>query len=299
MVLRPAVLADLEIRYSSAPHGVEETRPAQVLVPLEEGAVPFSMDRAVVIDLPRNLLGSEPVGGASFAPLPAEGAQARSYDQWGKEIVRWIPNALPITLFESRVHKVVSQVNESERDFRARLALLAREARDEQADRLKQKYESRFRTLEERIRRAEQAVEKRSAQSQQALLDTGISVLGSVLAAATGGKGRRRGGILGAFLGGRGSGSGRAVRSAGRMARSRQDVSHAEETVEAAQEQLAALEQEFEEELKKIEVAADAEEALDQVIIRPRLNAISLRTTALAWTPWGMDASGTPVPLWK
>jgi hypothetical protein len=142
-------------------------------------------------------------------------------------------------------------------------------------------------------------VEKRSAQSQQALLDTGISVLGSVLAAATGGKGRRRGGILGAFLGGRGSGSTRAVRSAGRMARSRQDVSHAEETVEAAQEQLAALEREFEEELKRIEVAADAEATLDQVIIRPRLNAISLRTTALAWTPWRVDAAGAPVPLWK
>ena len=104
---------------------------------------------------------------------------------------------------------------------------------------------------------------------------------------------------VGAFLGGGGRRTGTAIRSAGRAARSRQDVAHAEETADAAREQLAELEQEFEGELQKLELASDAEEPLEEEVIRPPLNAISLRVVALAWLPYGVDAAGQPVPLWR
>jgi hypothetical protein len=45
--------------------------------------------------------------------------------------------------------------------------------------------------------------------------------------------------------------------------------------------------------------AADASEVLGEVTIRPPLNAISPRVTALVWLPWGTDASGSPIPLWR
>mgnify|MGYP006196376563 CR=1 FL=1 len=77
---------------------------------------------------------AEPAEGAAFASLPPEAAQPRSYDRWGKEVVRWIQAEHPITLFESKAHKVVSRPGESERDFRMRLADLGREARDAAAD---------------------------------------------------------------------------------------------------------------------------------------------------------------------
>src|SRR5690606_18954527 len=132
------------------------------------------------------------------------------------------------------------------------------------------------------LRKAEQAVQKQEARSREAMLSTGISALGAVLGAATGGRGgRTRGGLLGAFLGAGASRATTAMRSAGRAARTRQDVDHAEETVEAVQAQLDALEAEFQEELRKVESAADASETLEEVVIRPALNAISMRLTAL------------------
>jgi hypothetical protein len=295
LTYRPALLASADIRYSSSRHDIEDTRAVQALVELADGPIPFSADRAVAVELPVELLDTEPIDGAAFAPLPAEASQARSYPRWGKELVRWIQGAFPITLFESKAHKAFSRPGESERDFRMRLAVLGREGRDAEADRLRRKFESRFETLQERVRRAEQAVEKRAAQSQQAMLSTGISALGAILG---GGKGRG-GGLLGAFLGGGGRRTGTAIRSAGRAARSRQDVAHAEETADAAREQLAELEQEFEGELQKLELASDAEEPLEEEVIRPPLNAISLRVVALAWLPYGVDASGQPVPLWR
>jgi hypothetical protein len=300
MVYRPAILAAAEVRYSSAKHGIEETRPVRVLTYLEDGPIPLSTDRAVPTDLDFDLLDPEPVDGASFQTLPADAAQPKSYDRWGKEIVRWIPGEFAITIFESKAHRTFSRPGETEREFRMRLADLGRESRDAASEKLRQKYEPRFRTLQERLRKAEQAVEKRAAQSKQAMLNSGLSAIGAVLGAASGSqRGGAKGGILGAFLGAGATRATTAVRQAGRAAQTRKDVAHAEETVEAVQAQIEALEAEFQEELRRIEVAADAEEPLTEVVIRPPMNAVTPRLTALVWLPWGVAPSGESVPLWR
>src|SRR5690606_22836216 len=126
------------------------------------------------------------------------------------------------------------------------------------------------------LRKAEQAVEKRAAQSKQAMLSTGLSALGAVLGAAGGSKrGGAKGGILGAFLGAGGTRATTAMRQAGRAAQTRKDIEHAEETVEAVRARLEALEADFQEELRRIEVAADGGEPLTEVVIRPPMNAVT------------------------
>lgn len=295
---RPAVLSELSIRYTSAKHGVDETRANSVTVPLKDGAVPFSAENAESVDLSVDFLDREPLASATFVPLPAAAAQPRNYGQWGKEITRWAQGSLPITLFESKAHKTFSRIDESERDFRMRLADLGREARDKEAERLRQKYSSRFATLDDRLRRAEQAVEKRQSNSQQAMLSTGLAAIGAVIGAAAGSK-KKGGGLLGAFLG---AGSGKAasaMRGVGRTAQTRQEIAHAEETVEAVKADIAELEKQFQEELRKVELAADAEEMLATVAIRPALNAMSVRSVALVWLPISRGADGQIVELWR
>jgi hypothetical protein len=270
-VYRPAVLASAEVRYSQKRLGVDETRTLQVRVPLEAGPIAFTVDRAEVVDLPVDDLDTEPLEGASFATLPAEGSQPRSYDRWGKELVRWIQGSQPLVLYESKARKLSSRPDESERDFRIRLAEAAREARDDQADKIRQKYDSRVRTLQDRMLRAEQAVERKKGQSQQAMLNTGVAALG---------------GLLGAVFGSSRSQIGRAstaARGAGRVAQSRQEAARAEETVEAVRAQIDELERELQEELRKVEDTANGEEPLEEVAVRPALNAISMRLVALVW----------------
>jgi ElaB/YqjD/DUF883 family membrane-anchored ribosome-binding protein len=190
--------------------------------------------------------------------------------------VRWIQSEQPIVLYESKEMKLVSNVGESERDFRIRLAERAREARDAQADRVRERFESRFRTLQDRLRRAEQAAARRAAQSQQAVLSTGVAVLG---------------GLLGAMLGGGAKGQlGRAstaARGAGRVAQTRQEAAMAGETVEAVRAQIDELERELQAELRRLDDAAVGEAPLDEVAVRANLNAISMRLVALAWLPYG------------
>jgi len=283
LTYRPAVLAAAEARYAQARLGVDESRALQVLVPLDDGPIPFSPDRAEAVDLPLDFLDPEPMPGAAYAALPADATQARSYAGWSRELVRWVQSSQPIVLYESKEMKLASRVGESERDFRIRLAERAREARDAQADRVRQRYESRFRTLQDRLRRAEQATARRAAQSQQAMLNTGVAVLG---------------GLLGAMLGGNARGQlGRAstaARGAGRVAQTRQETAMAGETVEAVRAQIDELERELQAELHRLDDAAVGEAPLDEVAVRANLNAISLRLVALAWLPYGPDG-----PLWR
>jgi hypothetical protein len=283
LTYRPAVLAAAEARYAQSRLGVDETRSLQVLVPFDDGPIAFSPDRAEVADLPIEFLEAEPVAGAAFADLPAEAARGQSYTGWSRELTRWIKSEQPIVLYESKEMKLVSHVGESERDFRIRLAERAREARDAQADRVRERFASRFRTLEDRLRRAEQAAARRAAQSQQAALSTGVAVLG---------------GLLGAMLGGGAKGQlGRAstaARGAGRVAQTRQEAAMAGETVEAVRAQIDELERELRTELRRLDDAAVAEAPLEEVAVRANLNAISMRLLALAWLPHGPDG-----PLWR
>ena len=283
LTYRPAVLAAAEARYAHVRLGVDETRSLQVLVPLDAGPITFSPDRTELADLPVEFLDTEPVAGASFAPLPGQATQARSYTGWSRELVRWIQSTQPIVLYESKKMKLASNVGESERDFRIRLAERSREARDAQADRIRGRYESRFRTLQDRLRRAEQAAARRAAQAQQAALSTGVAVLG---------------GLLGAMLGGGAKGQlGRAstaARGAGRVAQTRQETAMAGETVEAVRAQIDELERELQAELRRLDDAAVGEAPLEEVAVRANLNAISMRLVALVWLPDGPSG-----PLWR
>ena len=283
LTYRPAVLVAAEARYAQSRLGVDETRDLQVLVPLNDGPIAFSPDHAELVDLAVEFLESEPVADAAFAPLPPEAARARSYKGWSRELTRWIKSDQPIVLYESKEMKLASEVGESERDFRIRLSERAREERDAQADRVRQRFESRFRTLEDRLRRAEQAAARRAAQSQQAVLNTGVAVLG---------------GLLGAILGGGAKGQlGRAstaARGAGRVAQTRQEAAMAGETVEAVRAQIDDLERELQTELHRLDDAAVGEAPLEEVAVRANLNAISMRLVALAWLPYGPTG-----PLWR
>jgi hypothetical protein len=198
-------------------------------------------------------------------------------------LTRWIKANEPIVLYESKEMKLVSNVGESERDFRIRLSERAREARDARADRVRERFAARFRTLEDRLRRAEQAAARRATQSQQAVLSTGVAVLGGLLGAMLGGSAR---GQLGR--------ASTAARGAGRVAQTRQEAAMAGETVEAVRAQIDELERELQGELRQLDDAAVGEVPLEEVAVRANLNAISMRLVALVWLPYGPGGS-----LWR
>jgi hypothetical protein len=181
-----------------------------------------------------------------------------------------------------------SQANETEGEFRIRFQQSSREQRDQVVEGLRKKYSPRIAALQERIRRAEQAVARESEQVKQQGVQTVISI------GAT---------ILGAFLGRKTVGTstlGRATtaaRGAGRVLKEREDVGRAQETVGALQKQLAELEAEFKAEAES--AAVPGAESIQTITIKPTKQNISVKLVVLTWVPWWRTPRGERIPAWK
>jgi hypothetical protein len=170
-----------------------------------------------------------------------------------------------------------------------RLQEAAREERDRAAERLRQKYGPKRAALEERLRRAQQALAREQEQVGQQGLQTAISVGASILGAFLGRKVRNVSNVGRATT---------AARGAGRVLKERQDVGRAQETAQAIQQQLADLETQFQAELAGASAAAVSTDPLDPVTIRPKRGQVTVRLVSLAWAPHWRQGTGAVTPAW-
>jgi hypothetical protein len=185
----------------------------------------------------------------------------------------------------------ISNAGESERDFRVRLQQAFREQRDEATEALRQKYAARLASAQEKVRRAQEAVDRENAQAKSVGMQTAISV------GAT---------ILGAFLGNRGFTSrtniGHAASSAKSVARTMQqakDVGRAKEELATFEQQLQDLQVQFSTETAELQAKIDPQnEAFENVTVRPKKTDISIQVVALLWDPYWQDSLGNVSRAW-
>jgi hypothetical protein len=276
---RPALLGAARVHFVQAKTGVDQWETAHRLAPLAAAAAPDPWAGATALAVPEAGpdLDAEPAAGAAFAPLPPEAMQARRYPAWTKALADSLYRTRALELFACAALKAVSRPGESEGDFRARLALAAREARDREVEKLRARYAPKLAALQERLRQAEARVGREQAQLGQQTLQTAISVGATVLGAFLGRK------AVSASTLGRAT---TAARGVGRAGREAQDIAHAKESVEAVRGQLAALEQEFAAETAALRAAGDTPPTVEPAPVRPRKTDITVDRVALAWTPW-------------
>src|SRR6185369_12909933 len=130
-------------------------------------------------------LEAAPDPGAAFSELPPAAGKPRSYEAWRKDFAAWLFRTQKLDLLSCARLKAFSRPGESEGDFRARLQHAGRERRDDALDRLRKKYAPKKDALEDRLRRAGQAVERESEQvtqqGLQAAISFGTTLLGAFL----------------------------------------------------------------------------------------------------------------------
>jgi hypothetical protein len=290
LLYRPMLVGSAQVRVADAKSGVDVSRDLVYLTPITDEAVPVAWDQASPVGVATSDLAAAPEGEAAFADLPAAAGKKKSYDGWSKDFAAWLLQSQKVELLRSPSLKVVSKPGESERDFRVRLQESTRQDRDRASEALRQKYAPKVAALQERRRRAEQAVERESEQAKQQGIQTAISV------GAT---------ILGAFLGRKSisvSTIGRATtaaRGAGRVLKESQDVGRARETVAAVDEAIAALDAQFKAEADALGASTDPlTEPLETLALKPARQNISVRLVALAWAPCWRDRAGAVTPAW-
>jgi len=218
-VYQPMVFASCQIRFSDSKKGLDMTQDLSVLAPITGEALPVDWDHATDVGLTVSDLERMPAEAAQFAELPAAAGKAKSYESWNKDFAGWLYRTQKVELLKSSSQKDVSKPGESERDFRIRLQQAAHEQRDQSVERLRQKYAPKITALQERIRRAEQAVEREAEQAKQSGIQTAISVGATLLGAFMGRKAVSATTVGRAATAARGAGTIRGVRGRTRCTR--------------------------------------------------------------------------------
>jgi hypothetical protein len=277
----PRIAAACEVTYSNARFKVQHTEKTFFLAEAGEGPAPVDWEQAESAELELEELSRTPPAGASFADCPAPLQKAKSYQEWNRQLGRWIRTHRTLSLRHSKTCAALSHPGETEGDFRVRLSQIAREQRDGEVELLRRKYSSRLVTLQERVRRAEQAVEREAEQSRQKKMETAFS-FGTA--------------VLGAFLGRKAvsvstaSRVGTAMRSASRMGKEAQDVERARENAEAAQAEITRIETELQQEMERVSLKWDPrQEVWETVTLQPKTTDIFIRFFGLLWVPYQRD----------
>ena len=290
VIYYPAVMGALDFHYASSKYSVDTTQTASVAAELSDGPVAVNWDHAVEVDVdPADLL-STPLAGAEFADLPAVARRVGAYGKWSKDLIRWASQSRWLSLYHSRRFNMTSRMNESEGDFRARLAQSARERRDLEVEKLRKTYGSKFMTLKNRLMTAEQAIAREQEQSKSRKIETAIS-FGTAL--------------LGAFLGRKAvsatsaSRMGTAMKSASRMGKEGMDVERAREKALVIQTQIDEMEMRLQKDIATLEAGFDAvQEELEEIRIYPKKIDMTLHVFGLVWMPYRKTADGRLNPDW-
>ena len=285
----PMLLGIAKVYYANAKVGVAAQKEVSLMAEFSDRPSRIDWDEAREAEVKESDLEKFPHDpDTSFGELPREASNAKSYPEWGTTFKEWIYRNKKLELFKSSSFGVVSDPGESERDFRIRLTQAAREKRDQQIERLRQKYAPKIGVLQDRIRRAGQAVEREKAQATQQKLSTVISFGATLLTALTGRKTVSQ------------STLGRAAttaRSAGRTLKESQDIARADENVEALTKQLGDLQALLNQETEEVKASGDPlAENLEACEVRLKKTDISVSQVSLAWFPFWRDNKGGIAP---
>jgi hypothetical protein len=280
---KPAICAFGDVHY-----GGVQSQHKIFISDIGDDVISLSWDESLPGDFDELQIEKTPVGEAEFAPLPSLACKPENYKAWSRDFADFLYRTARIDIFRSSEFKLTSNPGETESNFRVRLSQLAREKRDRAVDALRNKYGSRIAALEDRIRRAEQKIQKEKADVKQAGFQTAVSLGATLLGAFMGRKTFSTGTI------GRAS---TTMRSGMRTAKEQSDIAVASENLDVLQQQKTDLESELRAEMQALEGSADPlKQVIETTAQRPKKSDIVVRLVALVWLPHWKTPEGTIRP---
>jgi len=277
LVYRPLLLAAVDVHYLSVKHKIDHAAQLLLALPIDADALTWEWDNATELATERDQLQRKPQPAARFADYPASRITASAVKSWPRAVTRHLRTNRALTVWHCPLLKMYSQPGETEAEFRVRLRQSATETRDQKIAALRGKYEKRLTTLENRLLRAQQAVERESDQSRSVKVDAALSFGGA---------------LLSAFLGRRKVSAtnvrrvGSAARRAGRVRKEAADIDRARERLTAVEAQIADLGIKFEDDVDHLETTLDLQELeLHPVAVRAKSTGIHVHFVTLGWEP--------------
>lgn len=286
LAYRPVVFASARVHFIDRKREVDETRAFNLLSEVPDRMSGIRWEDARSMDSEQSRLSPRPELDAVFEPLPEAVNEESELKNIQKDLADYLYRTSHLTLFYNAALKEYGLPNEDERDFKLRLMQLAREVRDDEVDKLTDKYDRQLRRLKTDLDKAQLAVEKKEATAQARNREFMVSVGES---------------LVGMFMGRRSLRTASSSLGKYRMQSSaKMGVEEAEQKVEALQGELAAVEEELKTKVQEITDKWDAAvDSFETVPVTPRRSDVEVDAVALAWLPcWiirGVDTRGLTI----
>jgi len=290
LVYQPGVLAAATVQFVASGTGISTSTRVRRIAGTPETALALNWDKATELESTLEDLDRQAYPGATFAPLPEAMTKVASYRSWGADFADWAFRTQTVETFKSTALKLTSSPGETEDEFRDRLERTAQTERAEETEKLRKKYASKKSTLEQRVLRAQQAIEREAEQAKGRKMQTAISFGATVLSVLTGRK-KLSSGTLGKAT--------TAMRDVGRSLDQHGDVKRAEESLAVLRQKMADLEAEEQEAISALESKLDSNsEDLQVVLMRPRKSDVTVDSLGLVWMPYRQDERGSLTGAW-
>jgi len=273
----PVLYGAARVRYTDAKRGIDVVRALFAVVPMTSGPVPVDWDKATAVNEAPDSLSQQPANSdARYGAVPAAGMDQKKYATWTKDFGNWVGRAQALKVFSVPTMKLVSNPDESERDFQIRIQHATRESRDAALEALRAQYATRIARVAEKKRKAEEVVGREQQQVSQQKLQTAVSIGATMLGALMG----RRAVSLSTL--GRAT---TAARGVSRSMKETQDVASAQQRLLEVQQEEAALNAEIEQQVAALSGQTPGAVAIETIEIKPKRGGVEVQMVALAWQP--------------
>ena len=283
VLYQPAVYAKSRLHFVDSKSKTDVWRDSELLDTLHDDGEAFWPDAedwtGRLPDMDRDAIDD-----ARYGDLPGEYANTRGFSV--TPLKNFLYQEARLALYWCPELKLYSRPGDREGDFRARLRDHAREQRDLEVERIRGKYESKFDRLNEKIRKAEQKIDREQEQADAAKASTWSYVGQSILGAVFGRKMRT-------------SSVGTAARSYTRAADQKADVRRAKADLDALEDDLRELEGDLEEAIDEARDRFDEDRLkVEPYEVKPRKSDITVEEIGLVWLPWTLDEDGGAEPAY-
>jgi len=258
--------AKATVHFFSQRRGIDEERTILLSLPVDERMQRVDWEEAEEDEIDFENFPHIAPKEAHFSSLPSFILEDKGLRKSIRELKEYLYQTQAITLWRSTSPKLESQVGESRADFIVRLDDMLQEKKEEEIEKLKERYSKKEKVLLERLERARARVAKEEADSTSSLIEAGISVLGALFGKTSVTK------------------IGRAVNKSGKILKERGEMSRAQERVAAIEEDLEMLADEFDEKIDTLSEKYNVENCeITEFKIKPRKTDIDVESCAIVW----------------
>jgi hypothetical protein len=272
---RPHLVAWVQMHYLDSRKSISADEDLLLLTPLHDRPSGIDWSQARELGMGIEALLTAPPATGQYAELPALATLAKSYATWSKLLSDHLYRTRRYRLYTCEELRETSIPGEDEREFRLRLGDRAREERDRRTEELRARYAGKLESISNRIRMAQQRLDREKQEASGARMQSMISLGNTVLQMVLGRKKLSTTTMNRATT---------AARGASRAAQQADDVRRAEENLEAFQDQLLELEEELQAELRSLEQRLHVLALrIEERPLKPRRRDVDVRRIALAW----------------